>query len=156
MLDSLYQLKLLSWQGRLWLEAKMKNKLIVYIEIIMVFVITNLVCADTIKFNENLQIEIYAETAVLTNAVEFSGCGKVSNACWCYGRTTFEDIGLCLVIAYSKDNGNSWTMYAVAPQGYFNRITRWFKTLQAFQYLEEEARKKDWIRHQRLSLDNKL
>ena len=124
----------------------MKNKLIVYIEIMMVFVIANLVYADTIKFNENLQIEIYAETTVLTNEVEFSGCGKVSNACWCYGRTTFEDIGLCLVIAYSKDNGNSWIMYAIAPQGYFMRVTRWFKELMVIQKAEEEAREKDWIR----------
>lgn len=95
-----------------------------------------------VKDIDGIQIEIYAETVVLTNYVGYIGCRKVSDACWCYGRTTFEDIGLCLVIAYSKDNGNSWTLHAVAPQGYFNRITRWFKTLQALQRLEEEAREK--------------
>lgn len=112
----------------------------------MVFVITNFACADVIKFNENLQIELYAETSVLTNAVEFGGCGKVSDACWCYGRTTFEDLGICLVITYSKDNGNSWNIYAVAQQGYFMRITRWFKELMIIQQAEKEAREKDWIR----------
>lgn len=98
------------------------------------------------QLDGSIQTYIYGETATLTNTVEFGRNGKVSNACWCYGSTTFDDIGYCLVIAYSKDNGETWTIYDIAPQGHFMRITRWFKTLLAIQQAEEEAKAKDWIR----------